>query len=149
MQDDDDTLECRKSDLLTLIVAEQHRYQGHAKYNYIAAQTLSWMSLLLGAIAAVLGLMNWVTNFNVGLLAAASTAALTISQKAGFQQKANWHYRKVDQMKALRAHLTFELPLKPTIDDIAAVSRALSDMNIRMSKQWEDMKHDTNLGGPH
>ena len=133
MRDEDLLIKQRLDALLVLIISEQHRYQKHAKHNYLAAQTVSWISLILGDSAAILGLvpMEGIEKPLVGSLAAISTAMLTVSQKAGFQQKANWHYRKVDQMKALRAHLTFELPLQPKLEDIASVSSALSDLNIR------------------
>jgi len=78
----------------------------------------------------------------LGLVSALSVAFTSFSRQVGFQRTANWHYRKVDRLRALERRLKFELPASPTADNIAAVSSALSATDQQMSKEWEDMKSE-------
>jgi hypothetical protein len=97
-----------------------------------------------GLAAAVLGLILWdrVEKWEVGLLAAISAALVTVTRQLGLQQKANWHYRKVDGLNSLQRRLLFELPIAPSADNIASISRAWSALDSGMSKEWEDMQHE-------
>jgi hypothetical protein len=105
---------------------------------------MSWGSSVVGAAAAILGLIpiDKIEKWEVGILAAISTVLITISRQLGLQQKANWHYRKTDRLKALRRRLTYELPSSPRADNLAAISRAWSALDADMSKEWEDMQHE-------
>jgi hypothetical protein len=144
MPNDTSILDKRQSTLLAEIVADEKRYLHLARSNYFSAQGLLWASLIAGSLAALLGLVPTlsvgVEKWQLGLVSALSVAFTTFSRQVGFQQKANWHYRKVDGLRALRRRLQYELPALPTADNIAAVSNSLSAMDIQMSKEWEDMK---------
>jgi hypothetical protein len=115
-----------------------------ARVNYYAAQGLLWASLAASSLAALLGLVPSLSaaieKWQLGLASALSVLLTTFSQQLGFQQRANWHYRKVHRIRTLRRRLQFELPTSPTADDIASVSNARSAMDLEMSGEWEDMK---------
>jgi hypothetical protein len=144
MPDDAQILEARKSKLLGDIEADRKWYLRNSRWNYFAAQGMSWGSLAASSAAALLGLIpSSVDKWVVGGLAALSTALIAASRQLGFQQKANWHYRKVDRLRALQRRLLYELPISPTADNIAAISSALSAIDIEMSKEWEDMEHES------
>ena len=100
--------------------------------------------LLQGVLAALLGLVPSLSaaieKWQLGLASALSVLFTTFSLQVGFQQRANWHYRKVHRIRTLRRRLQFELPTSPAAADIAAVSNARSAMDLEMSKEWEDMK---------
>jgi hypothetical protein len=144
MPDEAQILESRKAQLVAEIKDDRIRYLRNARYNYFGAQVLSWGSLAAASVAALLGIIPYFTvdKTVVGVLAALSPALVAASQKLGFQQKANWHYRKVDQLRALERRLQFELPISTSADNIAAISSALSALDSGMSKEWEDMQHD-------
>ncbi|MFI4994883.1 MAG: hypothetical protein ACHQAQ_03760 [Hyphomicrobiales bacterium] len=144
MSDDGQVLDERRKALLAQIKADKEKYLRLARWNYYPAQSLLWASLDAGGLAALLGvvppLAATVEKWQLGLISALAVALTTFSRQAGFQQKANWHYRKVDGLKALQNRLEYELPVSPTADNIAAVSSAYSKMDSEMTKQWEDMK---------
>jgi hypothetical protein len=105
---------------------------------------LLWASLAASCLAALLGLVPAfsaaIEKWQLGLVSALSVLFTTFSQQVGFHQRANWHYRKVHQIRTLRRRLQFELPESPMADDIAAISNARSEMDLEMSKEWENMK---------
>ena len=144
MPDDTQSLDERKNTLLAEFIFDEKRYLRLARFNYYAAQGLLWASLAASSLAALLGLVPSLSaaieKWQLGLASALSVLFTTFSQQVGFQQRANWHYRKVHQIRTLRRRLQFELPTSPTADDIAAVSNARSAMDLEMSKEWEDMK---------
>jgi hypothetical protein len=144
MPSDTQVLEDRKSRLLEEIEADRKWYLKNARWNYFTAQGMSWGSLAASGAAALLGLIpSSVDKWVVGGLAALSTALIAASRQLGFQQKANWHYRKVDRLRTLRNRLSYELPISPSADNIAAISSPRSAMDTEMSKEWEDMQHAT------
>jgi hypothetical protein len=152
MPDDTSILDKRQSTLLAEIVADEKRYLRLARSNYFSAQGLLWASLIAGSLAALLGIVPslsvGIEKWQLGLISALSVAFTAFSRQVGFQQKANWHYRKVDGLRALRRRLQFELPASPTADNIAAVSNSLSAMDIQMSKEWVDMKSEPSVEKP-
>lgn len=54
-----------------------------------------------------------------------------------FQDRANWHYRKMEALKALRRRLLFEPPESPTADNIAAIANTLTTLNERMQEEYQ------------
>ena len=53
------------------------------------------------------------------------------------QTKTDWHYRKYDAIKALLRRLNYDLPLKPTSEQIAEIGAALSKIEAEMTAAWE------------
>jgi len=144
MSDDREALVTRKAALSADLDKEAKRYFAHARWNYSAAQVLSWGSLLASVAAALFGIIpTSMPKWGVGVLAALSTTLIAASRQLGFQQKANWHYRKADQLKALKRRLDYELPPSPTPDNLATISSSWSAIDISMTKEWEDMQHET------
>jgi len=144
MSDDAQLLEARKNKLLVDIEADSKRYLWNARRNYFTAQAMSWGSLAASGAAALLGLIpSSVDKWVVGVLAALSAALIAASRQLGFQQKANWHYGKVDRLSTLRRRLSYELPILPSADNIAAISSSWSAIDTEMSKESEDMQHET------
>ncbi|PNE12151.1 MAG: hypothetical protein CR217_04865 [Beijerinckiaceae bacterium] len=144
MPDDTQSLDERKNTLLAEFIFDEKRYLRLARFNYFAAQGLLWASLAARSLAALLGLVPSLSaaieKWQLGLASALSVLFTTFSLQVGFQQRANWHYRKVHRIRTLRRRLQFELPTSPAAADIAAVSNARSAMDLEMSKEWEDMK---------
>ncbi|HJS84912.1 MAG TPA: hypothetical protein VJ779_05585 [Acetobacteraceae bacterium] len=144
MPDEPQALMERSNALRAQLEAERRRYLRSARTNYYWVQAMSWGSSAAGIAAAVLGLvpLDKVEKWQVGVLAAISTALVTASRQLGLQQKANWHYRKVDRLKGLQRRLLYELPISPTADNLAAISRAWSALDSEMTREWEDMQHE-------
>ena len=123
---------------------EQKRYLHYARGNYWAVQITSWTATIAGVAAATLGLipLDWVQKWQVGLLAAIATALVSASRQLGFQQKANWHYRKEERLGELKRQLKFETPLPITAESVAIISRAWSAIDKGLTQEWEDMQHE-------
>jgi hypothetical protein len=140
--DEVEVLASRATVMRNTIEAERKSYLSSARLNYGGAQLIRFVSSTAGVAAALLGLIpsQAVEKWEVGVVAAISPALIAAGRQLGFQQKANWHYRKVDRIKTLQRRLTFELPASPSADNLAAVSRAWSALDTDMSKEWEDMQ---------
>jgi hypothetical protein len=93
--------------------------------------------LLLSGSAAVLGLGHWsaVEKWHISALSAASAGLAFAARSAKFKDWVQWHYRRSDGLIALRNRLDFELPVNPSADNIAAVSRDLSKLVDEMTAQ--------------
>jgi hypothetical protein len=139
-----DAIEQRKASLLEELTSAEKRYRGYAKGNYICAQVSLWLSLATAGLAALLAwvpaLSAQTEKWELGFVSALSGGLTLLSRLVGFQRKANWHYRKVDGLNALRRRLQFEQPLSPSPDDLASISKDLSVLDSTMSKEWADMK---------
>jgi hypothetical protein len=143
MSDDTGVLKERIARLLEEFQADRGKYMRNARWNYFIGQGMSWLSLTASGLAALLGLIpSSVDKWVIGGLAALATGLIAASRQLGLQQKANWHYRKVDRLRTLERRLEFELPTSPTADNIAAISAARSAIDTEMSKEWEDMQHE-------
>ena len=112
MPDDTQSLDERKNTLLAEFIFDEKRYLRLARFNYYAAQGLLWASLAASSLAALLGLVPSLSaaieKWQLGLASALSVLFTTFSQQVGFQQRANWHYRKVHRIRTLRRRLQFE-----------------------------------------
>lgn len=137
---DEDTVRAQAASLDAALGRALTKYILYARTNYTLQQSLTWGSLLASGAAAVLGLTAAISQKQLGALAAASAALVGASHQLGFQQKANWHYRKADAITALRRRMAYEIPLPPSANDIAALSREWSTLDLNMSQQWEDMQ---------
>jgi hypothetical protein len=144
MPDETDSLKARAATLAKELANERQRYLRNARTDYYTVQVMSFGSTVAGVAATLLGLIPFenVEKWQVGPVAAISTALITASRQLGFQQKANWHYRKVDRLKTLERRLAYELPISPSADNLAAISRAWSAVDTDMSKEWADMQHE-------
>jgi hypothetical protein len=138
-----DTMEQRKTSLLKELTSYERRDLNLARCNYWSAQIALWLSLAAAGLAALLGLIPALSahfeKWQLGVASALSVAFTTLSRQVGFQRKANWHYRKVGHLGALRRRLQFEQPLSPSPENIAAVSKALSELDSAMAKEWADI----------
>jgi hypothetical protein len=144
MPDETTVLTERATTMADELENERKKYWKNARLNYAAVQVISLASSAAGIAAALLGLIPIlpIQKWEVGLVAAISPALVAASRQLGFQQKANWHYRKVDRITTLQRRLAYELPVSPSPDNLAAISRAWSTLDTDMSKEWEDMQHE-------
>ena len=63
--------------------------------------------------------------------------AALVATTMKFQSKANWHYRKLEALNALRRRLVYEQPESLTADNIAAISNTLTTLTERMQQEWQ------------
>lgn len=54
-----------------------------------------------------------------------------------FDGKSSWHYRKVYALESLLSRLLYQLPEKPTVDNIAAIARERDTMHVEMQSEWD------------
>jgi hypothetical protein len=54
-----------------------------------------------------------------------------------FQQKGDYHHRRYIGLMALVRAIKFELPEQPTQEEVTAISKALSQLEIDMESMWE------------
>jgi hypothetical protein len=131
----------RKTKLLFEIDSDITRYNRHAQWSYLFVQAMSWSSLGTSAAAGLLGLIpSGVPKWVVGSLATISAALIAAIRQSGLQQRSYWRYRKVDLLKSLRRRLEFQLPIDPSVDNIAAIASEYSSIEIEMTKDWENVR---------
>ena len=106
--------------------------------NYAAAYVLLAVALAASGGAAVAGIVFRVPPEVVGAIALVPGVISVAATTLKLQAKAHWHYRKYDQLKQLRRRLLFELPQPPGQDEVAQIAKAWSDLETRMSKEWEE-----------
>jgi len=133
--------EGRRAELRTELGKEEVSYLRNARFNYYAFLTLLWLSIVSSGSAVVLGLLpeSAIPKWLVGIIGGVPAILTLASKQVGFAHKANWHYRKVDALKALRRRLDYELPIHVTPDNIAAISRSLSRIEREMTAEWENI----------
>ena len=103
-----------------------------------------WLALILmivaliSSIAAGLGglAFGW-TAQRTGAIAFIPGAIAVIAATMKFEGKSNWHYRKLYGFNSLKSRLLFELPLAPSVDHIAAISKERRELITEMEKEWE------------
>lgn len=97
------------------------------------------MAFTIGAsIAAGVGALafKW-SAAETGKVALVPGFCAIVASHFKFEDKANWHSRKLDAMEKLKNKLLLELPANPSVDDVAAVSRARTKVIEDMQKEWE------------
>jgi hypothetical protein len=108
-----------------------------ARQNHWLALALMFLILpcsTLASFATLIPLPKWLIVILPLLPGALALAAITFRP----QDRANWHYRKLNGLKALIHKLDFELPEVPGIADVATVSRELTDLTVALQKEWEN-----------
>lgn len=111
-------------------------YQSLGKSNYFTAYCISLISVGASLIAGIGGL-SLKSPLLFAFVAFIPAAVAIIAASFKLQDRANWHYRKKDALNGLRNSLLFELPDPPTCESIAIISRQLTDLNVTMSRDWE------------
>lgn len=107
-----------------------------AKIGHFAFNVLLLVGITSSLLAGVLGLgwaVNTKTVAGIALIPAASTGALN---QLRLQWRSMWHYRKRDHVAALLDRLNFGLSDPPTSQEVAKVAEDFSDLNIRMTLEW-------------
>ncbi len=145
MTQDSQVVQIRQTKLGAELEAAIGRTQHNARTNYMVSQVALITSAAASASAAILGIIDIavIKKWEIGVLAALSTVLISASRQLGLQQKANWHYRKLDQITALRRRLQYQLPPSPSSDNVAAIAKAWSEIEFDMQKEWEDMQHES------
>ena len=88
--------------------SEIKRLNSLAKFNYRAAYILSAIAVLASIFAGLSVAVGW---FRVEILAVMSSlpgAILIILDRLKFEERSNWHYRKLNAIKGLLYQLKFE-----------------------------------------
>jgi hypothetical protein len=104
-----------------------------------------WTSIILMIIAVgasivggIGGLSNQFSPQVTGLLALIPGAIALLVSNLKFQDKSNWHYRRMGGLIALRSRLLLQLPEAPTADHVAAIAKERDAMGERFHKEWEE-----------
>ena len=134
-----DDVTVRRDQLLRELVAGINKYQGLALANYFFAYALMIATIGASAAAGVGGLfLRGVEKDTVSAIALLPAVFALVATLLKPQARANWHYRKLDRLRALRRRLVYELPAPPSAADIAAVAKTMTELDLSMSKEWEE-----------
>ena len=109
---------------------EIRRLNNLATFNYRTAYFLSATAVLASIVAGLSVAVGW---FRVSILAVLSTlpgAILVVLDRLKFEERSNWHYRKLYAMKGLLYQLQFE---KKTEAEVSAEWRRITD---DMTQLW-------------
>jgi hypothetical protein len=116
---------------------ETSRYLKLARRNYYFAYALMGLTLASSIAASAAAFAGW-SKEAVGLLALMPGFLAVIATGLKLQERANWHYRKYDDLNGLLRRALFDLPEMPTAADIAEVSHAWTKLDKDMSVEWEN-----------
>jgi hypothetical protein len=114
---------------------EIKRKNRHARGMYFLAHTMMVITVGASAAASLCGFLG-VDSKITGGVAAIPAITVIIAMTFKPEQRANWHYRKRDALAQLKRRLIYELPDSPTADNVAAISKALSELIMVMNEQW-------------
>src|SRR5947209_4442665 len=114
------------------------------RYEKVRAVGDYWIALclmiivIISSVAAGLGglAFGWSAHLT-GSIAFIPGALAVIAATMKFEGKSNWHYRKLYGFNSLKSRLLYELPLEPSVDNIAALSKERRDLIKEMEKEWE------------
>lgn len=109
----------------------------HGRRNYLVLNMLLVLSVLGSVAAAVLALIN-APPLVAGLVALIPAVAVTISTSFKLQAKASWHYGKHTELNGLVRRIRYAVPAAPTAADVAALAQQLTDLDVRMDRQWAE-----------
>jgi hypothetical protein len=105
--------------------------------DYWLALILMVIALVSSAAAGLGGLAFGWTAQHTGAVAFIPGAIAVIAATMKLEGKSNWHYRKLYGFNSLKSRLRYELPLEPSVDHIAAISKERRELITEMEKEWE------------
>jgi hypothetical protein len=111
-------------------------YQCMARLNYHFSLALVWLALGASVFIAVGGIAFNVSAKMLGITALVPTIAMLVNTVYQPQSRSRWHYAKRDRLNAMRRRLKYELPERPTADNIAAVSHDWAKLDVEMDDHW-------------
>ena len=122
----------------------EQQLNGDIRYENIRAVGDYWIALILMIVAlassAAAGLgglaFGWSAQ-RTGAIAIIPGAIAVVAATMKFEGKSNWHYRKLYGFNSLKSRLLYELPLAPSVDHIAAISKERRELIAEMEKEWE------------
>ena len=106
------------------------------RWNYRAAYILTIVAAGCSAAAGILGLGWDVDRRIVALLALVPAIAVTVASQFKWQQKANWHYNKHVEARAILRRIDYELPAFPTEEQLAELVRGYSIKEKELNDSW-------------
>jgi len=131
-------VETRRDTLRALIISSISDENRNGNVDYYIALAFMIITLLASALAALGGLALGFTAKVTGFIALFPGIIAFAETQIKLQGKANWHYRKRNELETIRQRLDYQLPTNITADNIAAISRSLSEITLAMQKEWED-----------
>jgi len=145
----DDEIEARRRRMASDLEAAIKVHGGGGQRHYYATVGLGLAAAVSSFIAGILAFAE-ADKTLVGICALVPAAATVLIGALKLQEKANWYYRKKDELLALNNALQFELPNPPTAEAIRAISTKWSALNKAMQGDWsatlalslEDLKRD-------
>ena len=127
-------LELLRSDLK----GQAAKYLTLARINYHFAYALMILTLLFSVAAGIGGIFLPISKEVVGGLALVPGVFALVANMLKPQGRANWHYRKHDELNELLRRASFDLPASPSASDVAKIARAWSKVDKDMSLEWEN-----------
>ena len=130
-------VELRKAALVKELEDEIKKTFRSAKGSHHLSLGLMVLALSCTVVSAVGGIFFRVRSDVVGGIAALSPLVAFIAVNLKLEEKCSWHYRRKDALAALRSRLLYQMPINPTVDDIAAVAEARDILTRDLQKEWE------------
>ena len=132
-----DDVQTRINSLSSELRKDRDREYWFARLNYYWALMLMAITIIASFTAGIGGLFFGLNARLTGSIAALPGLIALAATAIDWQGRANWHYRKRDALDALINQLRYELHVPPSPEDVAAISKARTDLNRNMSAEWE------------
>lgn len=108
-----------------------------AKGNYWISLILMSVAVIASVVAGIGGLSETFGSQITGFLALIPGAIALMASNMKFQDKSNWHYRKMYRLSELRSRLLYRLPESPTAADVAAIAKERDELVTETNGDWE------------
>ena len=128
----------RLNELRLALKDEISRILKLARRNYHFAYILMTLTIVCSLVAGVGGLFLPMSKEAVGGLALLPGAFALVATVLKPQARANWHYRKYDELNGLFRRALFDLPESPSASDVADISRAWTKLDKDMRAEFEN-----------
>jgi hypothetical protein len=130
-------MEARTCGLCTELDQAIRHYNSRARAAYWFAHILMILTVGTSIAATLCGVFLDVNGKVTGGIASLPAIMALVAVTFKPAGRANWHYRKKDRLYELRRRLRYELPESPSADNVAAISKAWTQLTDKMNEEWE------------
>jgi hypothetical protein len=107
-----------------------------AATNYWLSIVLMLITILSSLIAGLAGLLKQLSQEQIGAIALIPGGIALLVSSLKFPGKSDFHYHRINALKALKSRLLLQLPEVPNAEQIAAIARDRDKLLMDMDEEW-------------
>jgi hypothetical protein len=127
--------ERRRNELKKLLSIERANTNKRGRRLERQLSVLYWLQLVVGGVATLGSLIDWVRPWMLSIAAAVVTTCAVVARETKWREKANLFYARRNMAAGLMGRLEFEMPNPITCDAVAAVSKEFRQRRADLDTQ--------------